>query len=137
MESFRIVKIPQCTGNVCKFYVAEIREDSICGRRRDFLYLLSVMCKQGARNDDSVAFQIQKIAPVSALARKREGEESDGQRDEAVVLLNVPLQDFRAFAEHAFEAGPVELDALEQTLGDHGCSARPIEQQRDLTCGKT
>lgn len=54
--------------------------------------------------------------------------------DEAVVSLNVPLEDLGARPEHALEARPVQLDALEWAPGDHGGRPGPVQQQGDLAC---
>lgn len=61
---------------------------------------------------------------------------SDGQRDEAVVALDVPLEDLGDGAQHALEAGPVQLDALEGPPGHHGGRPGPVQQQRDLPWGR-
>lgn len=45
---------------------------------------------------------------------------SDSERDEAVVALNVSLEDLGAGAQHALEARPVQLHALEGSPGHHG-----------------
>lgn len=60
---------------------------------------------------------------------------SDGEGDEAVVTLNVPLEDLGAGAQHALEAGPVQLDALEGPPGHHGGRPGPVQQQRNLPWG--
>lgn len=62
---------------------------------------------------------------------------SDGEGDETVVALDVPLEDLRAGAQHALEAGPVQLDALEGPPGHHGGCPGPVQQQRDLPWGAT
>lgn len=59
---------------------------------------------------------------------------SDGERNEAVVSLDVPLEDFGAGPEHALEAGPVQLHALQGSTRHHRGGSGPVEQQRDLTC---
>lgn len=64
------------------------------------------------------------------------GGGSDGEGDEAVVALDVPLQDLGAGPQHALEAGPVQLHALERAPGHHGGRPRPVQQQRDLPCGR-
>lgn len=61
---------------------------------------------------------------------------SDSERDEAVVSLNVSLEDLRAGAEHSFEAGPVELHALQGSTCHHRRSPGPVEQQCYLTWGR-
>lgn len=61
---------------------------------------------------------------------------SDGQGDEAVVTLDAPLEDLGAGAQHALEAGPVQLHALEGPAGHHGGRPGPVQQQRDLPCGR-
>lgn len=52
----------------------------------------------------------------------------DGERNETVVSLNVSLEDFRARTEHSFEAGPIQLHALQGSARHHRGSPRPIEQ---------
>lgn len=58
---------------------------------------------------------------------------SDGQRHEAVVLLDVAFEDVRAGSKHALEARPVQLHALQGAAGDHGGGAGAVHQQSDLT----
>lgn len=60
---------------------------------------------------------------------------SDGEGDEAVVALDVALEDLGAGAQHALETGPVQLHALEGTAGHHGGRPGPVQEQRDLPCG--
>lgn len=60
---------------------------------------------------------------------------SDGEGDEAVVALDVPLEDLGAGAQHALKAGPVQLDTLEGPSGHHGGRPGPVQQQRDLPWG--
>lgn len=55
--------------------------------------------------------------------------------DEAVVSLNVPLEDLGARPQHALEARPVQLDALERAPSDHGGRPGTVQQQGDLPCG--
>lgn len=52
----------------------------------------------------------------------------DGERNEAVVSLDVPLEDFGTRTEHAFEAGPIQLYALQGSACHHGGSSGPVEQ---------
>lgn len=61
---------------------------------------------------------------------------SDGEGDEAVVALDVPLEDLGAGAQHTLEAGPVQLHALEGPPGHHGGRPGPVQQQRDLPWGR-
>lgn len=56
----------------------------------------------------------------------------DGEGHEAVVLLDVPLQDVGAGTQHALKPGAVELDALERALGGDGGGAGPVQHQGDL-----
>lgn len=70
----------------------------------------------------------------AGLGRRAAG--SDGQRDEAVIALDVPLEDLGDGAQHALEAGPVQLDALEGPPGHHGGRPGPVQQQRDLPWGR-
>lgn len=58
---------------------------------------------------------------------------SDRERNEAVVLLDVSLQDVRAGTQDAFEPWPVQFDALEGSACDYGGSTGPVHQQGDLT----
>lgn len=58
---------------------------------------------------------------------------SHGQRDEAVVSLDVPLQDLRARPQHTLEAWPVQFHALEGSAGDNGGGPGTVQQQGDLT----
>lgn len=52
---------------------------------------------------------------------------SDGEGDEAVVTLDVSLQDLRAGAQDTLKTRPVQLDALEGTPGhDSGCTG-PVQ----------
>lgn len=55
--------------------------------------------------------------------------------DEAVVSLNVPLEDLGARPQHALEARPVQLHALERAPGHHGGRPGTVQQQGDLPCG--
>ena len=60
------------------------------------------------------------------------GHASDRQGHEAVVLLDVALEDVGARAEDALEPRPVQLDALQWAAGHHGGCAGPVHQQGDL-----
>lgn len=85
------------------------------------------------------------IAFVGPGCERREGEEagreersgsgapSDGQRHEAVVLLDVAFEDVRTRAQDALEARPVQLDALQGAPGDHRGSAGTVHEQSDFT----
>lgn len=53
----------------------------------------------------------------------------DGERYEAVVSLDVSLEDLGAGAEDALEARPVQLDALERTPGHDRGRPGPVQQQ--------
>lgn len=75
-------------------------------------------------------------APSREAGLGRRAAGSDGQRDEAVVALDVPLEDLGDGAQHALEAGPVQLDALEGPPGHHGGRPGPVQQQRDLPWGR-
>lgn len=57
----------------------------------------------------------------------------DGQRNEAVILGNVSLQDVGTQAEHTLEASPIQLHALERPTRNHRGRPGPIQQQCDLT----
>lgn len=65
--------------------------------------------------------------------RSRTDAPSDGQRHEAVVLLDVAFEYVRTRPQDALEARPVQLDALQGPPGDHGGSAGTVHQQSDLT----
>lgn len=52
----------------------------------------------------------------------------DGERNETVVSLNVSLEDFRTRTEHSFEAGPIQLHALQGSACHHRSSSGTIEQ---------
>ena len=56
-----------------------------------------------------------------------------GQRHEAVVLLDVPLEDVRARSEDSLEPRPVQLDTLERPHGSHGGSSGPVQHESDLS----
>lgn len=62
---------------------------------------------------------------------------SDGERHEAVVLLDVAFENVRTWTQDALEAGSVQLDALQGAAGDHGGGAGSVHQQGDLTWGRT
>lgn len=64
------------------------------------------------------------------------GNHLDSERDEAVVSLNVSLEDLGAGAEHSFEAGPVELHTLQGSACHHRRSPGPVEQQCYLAWGR-
>lgn len=57
----------------------------------------------------------------------------DGERDEAVVLLDVAFEDVRARPQHPLETRPVQFDALQRATGHHGGCTGPVHQQSDLT----
>lgn len=57
----------------------------------------------------------------------------DGERNEAVVSLNVSLEDLGAGAQHSLEAGPVQLHTLEGPTCHHRGCPGPVEQQGYLT----
>lgn len=54
--------------------------------------------------------------------------------DEAVVLLEVAFEQLGTRAEHSLEALAVEAHALEGRERRHRRSARPVQDQSDLTC---
>lgn len=60
---------------------------------------------------------------------------SHGEGDEAVVSLDVPLQDLWTQSQHAFKADPVQLHAFEGTPSDDGGCPGAVQQQGDLTWG--
>lgn len=60
-------------------------------------------------------------------------ELSHCEGDETVVSLNVPLEDLGARPQHALEAGPVQLHALERAPGHHGGRPGTVQQQGDFT----
>lgn len=60
---------------------------------------------------------------------------SHSERDEAVVSLDVPLEDLWARSQHTFEAGPVQLHALERAASHYGGRPGTVQQQGDFTCG--
>lgn len=76
-----------------------------------------------------------EMAITAGLCRWRpeEAKVSHGEGDEAVVSLDVPLQDLWAQSQHAFKADPVQLHAFEGTPGDdRGCPGA-VQQQCDFT----
>lgn len=73
------------------------------------------------------------MSPAPAGRVPRGAGRSHGERDEAVVSLDVPLQDLRAGPEDALEAGPVQLHALERPAGDHGGCPGTVQQQGNFT----
>lgn len=78
-----------------------------------------------------------QLPASTGRARAQQQERgSDGEGDEAVVALDVPLEDLGAGAQHALEAGPVQLHALEGPPGHHGGRPGPVQQQRDLPWGR-
>ena len=56
-----------------------------------------------------------------------------GQRHEAVVLLDVPLEDVRARPKNSLEPRPVQLDTLERPHGSDGGSSGPVQHESDLS----
>lgn len=58
---------------------------------------------------------------------------SHRERDEAVVSLDVPLEDLWAGPQHTLKAGPVQLHALERTTGHYSGSPGTVQQQGDFT----
>lgn len=58
---------------------------------------------------------------------------SHSERDEAVVSLDIPLEDLRARSQHTFEAGPVQLHALERAASHYGGCPGTVQQQGDFT----
>lgn len=75
------------------------------------------------------------IPPARCWWRPEGAEVSHGEGDEAVVPLDVPLEDLGARSQHALKADPVQLHAFERTPGDDGGCPGPVQQQGDLTCG--
>lgn len=71
--------------------------------------------------------------PAPPLVGPTGADVSHGEGDEAVVSLDVPLEDLRAGPQHSLEAGPVQLHALERTAGDDGCRPGAVQQEGDLT----
>jgi hypothetical protein len=67
------------------------------------------------------------------LGRRHRRRGSDGQGHEAVVLLDVPLEDVWARAKDAFKPRPVQLNALQRAPGNHSGSPRTIHQQGNFT----
>lgn len=57
----------------------------------------------------------------------------DCEGNEAVISLNVPLEDLRTGPEDALETGPVQLHAFERTSGHDRGRTGSVEQQRYLT----
>lgn len=58
---------------------------------------------------------------------------SHRERNEAVVSLDVPLEDLWARPQHALEAGPVQLHTLERAAGDYSGGPGAVQQQGDFT----
>lgn len=55
------------------------------------------------------------------------------QRDEAVVLGDVALQDVSTRAKNTLESSSIQLDALQRSLGyDRGC-ARTVKEESNFT----
>lgn len=75
-------------------------------------------------------------APGRWLCGEVRAGRSHREGDEAVVSLNVPLEDLGARPQHALKARPVQLDALERTPGHHGGRPGTVQQQGDLPCKK-
>jgi len=46
----------------------------------------------------------------------------DGEGDKAIVLLNVSLENVRAWPENSLESGSVEFDTFQRTLGGNSSS---------------
>lgn len=67
------------------------------------------------------------------LVAPRGADVSHGEGDEAVVSLDVPLEDLWAWPQHALKAGSVQLHALERTAGDYGGCPGAVQQQGDFT----
>ena len=64
--------------------------------------------------------------------RTEQEASSDGERDEAVVLLDVAFEDVGAGAQDALEPRPVQLHTLQRAAGHHCGRAGAVHQQRDL-----
>ena len=58
---------------------------------------------------------------------------SHGEGDEAVVSLDVPLEDLGARSKNSLKAGPVQLHTLEGPTGDDSGCPGTVQQQGDLT----
>lgn len=58
---------------------------------------------------------------------------SDRERDEAVVLLNVPLENIWTRPKHSLKSGSVQFDTLQRSLGCHGSSPGAVQHQSNLT----
>lgn len=58
---------------------------------------------------------------------------SDWERDEAVVLLNVPLENIWTRPKHSLKSGSVQFDTLQRSLGCHGSSPGAVQHQSNLT----
>lgn len=61
---------------------------------------------------------------------------SDREGNEAVVLLDVSLQDVGAGAQDSLKPRPVQFDTLEGSAGNNSGSTGPVHQQGDLTWWK-
>lgn len=64
-------------------------------------------------------------------------QSSDGQWHEAVVLLDVSLEDIWAWAKDAFKPRSVQLNALQRATGNHSGSPGTIHQQGNFTWKET
>lgn len=61
---------------------------------------------------------------------------SHGEGNEAVVSLDVPLEDLRAWPQHTLETRPVQLHTLERTTRDDGGRPGTVQQQSYFTWSK-
>lgn len=59
-------------------------------------------------------------------------ESSDGERNKAVVLLDVSLQDVRAGTKDSLEPRSVQFHTLQRSTGEDSGSAGSVHQQGDL-----
>lgn len=75
------------------------------------------------------------ITPALCWWRPEGAKVSHSEGDEAVVSLDVPLQDLWAQSQHAFKADPVQLHAFEGTASDDGGCPGAVQQQGDFTWG--
>lgn len=92
-------------------------------------------CKTDVLYPDSTPLPTLNWDADSARPLLEGAEESHGERDEAVVSLDVPLENLRARSQHALKADPVQLDAFERAPGDDGGRPGAVQQQGDFTWG--
>jgi len=68
------------------------------------------------------------------LVAPRGADMSHSKGDEAVVSLDVPLEDLWARPQHTLKAGPVQLHTLQRTPGDDSGCPGTVQQQGDFPC---